>query len=271
MPSIIKVGVFQFAPIFGETKKNTDYAVEELSRVQADLVVLPELCTTGYQFVSREEVRALSEEVSTSYAVARFMEVARAQHMGIVFGMAEVHEGRFFNSAVYLSPNGLAGVYRKVHLFFEEKFFFEGGRDGFPVFEQDGVRLGIMICFDWIFPEAARILALKGADIICHPSNLVLPFCQDAMVTRCTENRVFAVTANRIGEEQRGGKDKLAFSGASQVADPGGNVLFRLAPGEETLRIIEIEPGQARNKNITIHNDLFHDRAPKLYKNLVED
>ena len=86
----IKVGVFQFAPVFGEIKKNVDYVTKRLSGVEVDLVVLPELCTTGYQFVSREEVLGLSEEVSASYAVAQFMKVARSQNMCIVFGMAEL-------------------------------------------------------------------------------------------------------------------------------------------------------------------------------------
>ena len=126
-----------------------------------------------------------------------------------------------------------------------------------------------MICFDWAFPESARILALKAADIICHPSNLVLPFCHDAMVTRCIENRVFAATANRVGEEQRGGKDRLRFNGQSQVVDPAGNILFRLQQ-EETERVVAIKAGQARDKKITLHNDLLRDRVPSLYGKIAE-
>jgi predicted amidohydrolase len=97
-------------------------------------------------------------------------------------------------------------------LFFGEKscneealWFCPGDRD-FPVFDIGPCKIGIMICFDWFFPESMRILSLKGADVICHSANLVLPFCQDAMVTRCLENHVFAITANRIGMENRGGK-----------------------------------------------------------------
>jgi len=94
-----------------------------------------------------------------------------------------------------------------------------------------------MICFDWIFPEAMRTLALMGAQIVLHPANLVLPYCQDAMVTRCIENRVFEITANRIGVE-RG----LKFTGASQITAPGGIVLHRATKTKEEALAVDIDP-----------------------------
>ncbi len=269
MPGNIRVAIFQFSPIFGSVTENVARCLEKLATVEANIAVLPELCTTGYQFVSKEEVRSLSETVTRSYAVERFGELARAKRMGIVFGMAEACGDSLFNSAVYMGPTGFVGVYRKAHLFFEEKFFFDYGKEGFPVFEQGGFRIGVMICYDWAFPEAARVLALKGADLICHPSNLVLPFCQAAMMTRCIENGVFAATANRTGHEARGGKERLVFSGASQVVDTKGNLLLRL-DGEEALGTVAIDPLQARNKQLTIYNDLLKDRAPELYGTIVE-
>jgi len=126
-------------------------------------------------------------------------------------------------------------------------------------------KVGIMICFDWFYPEAARTLALKGAEILCHPSNLILPHCPDAMVTRCLENRVFSVTANRIGQEERGGKQALTFIGKSEVVSPGGKILHRAQPDKEELTVVDIDVTEARDKRLNPYNDLFRDRQPHLY------
>ncbi len=122
-----------------------------------------------------------------------------------------------------------------------------------------------MICFDWLFPEAARTLALKGADIICHPSNLVLPYCPQAMITRSIENRVYSITANRVGKEERIKGTPLSFIGLSQVVSPDGTVEYRAGSGKAEARVIEIDPKAARNKNITQVNHIFKDRRGDLY------
>jgi len=122
-----------------------------------------------------------------------------------------------------------------------------------------------MICFDWIFPEAARTLALKGADLICHPSNLVLPYCPNAMVTRAIENRVFTITANRIGNEERNGKKKLTFIGQSEIVNPTGKILYRASEDQEEFHAVEINPLEAREKQINPYNHLLNDRKPKRY------
>ena len=122
-----------------------------------------------------------------------------------------------------------------------------------------------MICFDWYYPEAARTLALKGAEIIAHPSNLVLPNCPDSMVTRCLENRVFSVTANRIGSEARGGKDRLTFIGLSEIVSPRGQILHRAPRDREEVTIVEIDPEEARQKTLNSYNDLLRDRRPAMY------
>jgi len=95
------------------------------------------------------------------------------------------------------------GTYRKIHLFYKEKLYFAPGENPPKVFNVNGVNIGVMICFDWIFPETARTLSLQGAELIAHPANLVLPYCQNAMITRSIENRVFTATANRVGSELR--------------------------------------------------------------------
>jgi len=121
-----------------------------------------------------------------------------------------------------------------------------------------------MICFDWQFPEAARTLALAGAQIICHPANLVLPWCQQAMKIRCLENRVFAVTANRIGTELNAG-EKVSFTGQSQILNTKGEVLSSLSVSQEGTITAEINPEEANNKTVTERNDAFKDRRPEFY------
>jgi len=125
-----------------------------------------------------------------------------------------------------------------------------------------------MICFDWIFPEAARTLALLGAQVICHPANLVLPHCQKAMITRSIENRLFIITANRIGTESKPGSEPISFTGRSQIVGPEGTVLARAPRARRMVALVEIDPALALDKRITPENDILLDRRPELYREL---
>jgi len=262
----MRIGFFQFAPVFGEVQANLERVVQRLSDIEADLIVLPELFTSGYQFASKKEVRDLSEEIPGGPTTARLIQLARDRRMIIAAGLPERSGRQCYNSSVLIGPKGFVAVYRKIHLFYEEKLWFSPGDIGFRVFRVGGVRLGMMVCFDWLFPESVRSLALQGAEIICHPSNLVLPYCPDAMVLRCLENRVFSVTANRIGTERRRGKPPLIYIGQSEVVSPKGVVLHRAKPDEEDLAVVEINPKDARSKKINAYNDLFRDRKTRFYK-----
>lgn len=261
----MRVGFFQFDPAFGEVKSNVDRAVSRLARERCDLAVLPELFASGYQFTSKQETDALSEAVPGGYTTQRLMEVAADRQMHIVAGLPERDGSRLYNSAVLIGPRGFIGVYRKTHLFDEETLFFSPGDTGFHVWDIGPAKLGVMICFDWYYPESARTLALNEAEIICHPSNLVLPHCPDAMVTRCLENRVFAITANRIGSEQRRGKERLTYIGNSEIVSPRGRILYRAPADQEDFAVVEIDPAAARDKSLNPYNDLFKDRRQSFY------
>ena len=256
---------FQSCPSFGDVRGNVDRALAGLSEKKADLVVLPELFNTGYQFISKDEVTGLSEEIPSGFTTQRLIEFSRERSVHIVAGIAEKSGNDFYNSAVLTGPDGLIGVYRKTHLFFEEKLWFSPGDTGFRVWETALGRIGVMICFDWFFPESARTLALMGAEVIAHPSNLVLPYCPDAMQTRCLENRVFAVTANRTGTEERGGKEKLGFIGTSEIVSPAGAVLCRASRDKEEFGSAEVDISDARDKNLNRFNNLFKDRRKEFY------
>jgi predicted amidohydrolase len=261
----MKAGFLQFHPVFGDIKGNVARAIQLLSGMKADLVVLPELFTTGYQFVSKDEVGELAEEIPSGFTTRGLAELSKEKNMYLVAGLAEREGGSFYNSAVMTGPDGFIGVYRKTHLFSEEKLWFSPGDTGFRVWQTPIGNIGIMVCFDWFFPESARTLALKGADLIAHPANLVLPYCPDAMPTRCLENRVYAVTANRTGGEQRGDKERLEFIGTSEIVSPAGEVLYRAARDSEEFGSAEIDIAVARNKNLNPFNNLFEDRRKDLY------
>ena len=261
----MKIAVYQFAPEFGEKEKNIRKIEETLNRTDAELMVLPELCTTGYQFVTENEVNELCEPIPGGSTIQRFIRLCKDKKMFLVAGLGEVDKRVTYNTAVLIGPDGFIGSYRKVHLFCEEKQWFRPGDLGFPVWDIGKATIGIMICFDWVFPEAARSLAMQGADILCHPVNLVLPFCQDAMVTRSIENGVYTITTNRIGSESRGDKEKLTFTGRTQAVSPKGDIIFRLGEKGEGLQEAEIDPSQARNKWLTPHNHLLKDRRIDQY------
>jgi predicted amidohydrolase len=249
----MKVGFFQMEPELLNVDANVDKAVKTLENIEADLIVLPELFNTGYAFESKKEVENVAEPIP-GYTTEKLAEVASDKDMAIVAGICEKRNDTFYNTAVYVTGT-CTGVYRKVHLFLDEKKFFTPG-DTFSVFDS----VGVMICFDYFFPEAARTLMLKGAQLIAHPANLILPYCPDAMVLRSLENRVFTVTCNRIGEE-RG----LTFIGQSQITDSRGTILYRAETAEEVvIRNITLE--EADNKMVTRRNNVVEDRRPRAYE-----
>ncbi|AEJ60775.1 Nitrilase/cyanide hydratase and apolipoprotein N-acyltransferase [Spirochaeta thermophila DSM 6578] len=267
----MNVGYLQFAPLFGESEKNLEAIREHiLAHLQGggtkpDLLVLPELALSGYLFLSQEEVARMAEPVDTGPCIEALSRLAQETGIHLVTGFAEEEMGRYYNSAVLLTPEGRRFLYRKMHLFAEEKYFFSPGDLGFPVFTIQGVRVALLVCFDHMFPEAARTVALQGAHVVCHPSNLVLPeYGQLTTRVRAIENRIFWILANRIGVEERGGK-RLRYTGRSHVISPKGTILAQAPEEEAALHVVEIDPKEAEDKHVTPHNHLFHERRLDYY------
>lgn len=262
---MFKVGFIQFHPV----RKDPAHNLAEIKRlcegVKADLLVLPELANSGYMYASRHELVTYTEPGDGSgLFLDGLMQMARSMRTVFVTGFAENTHEHLFNSAAAVSSQGILQVYRKTHLFNTEKLLFDPGDTGYVSFMTYDVVVGMMVCFDWIFPEAARTLALQEAQIIAHPSNLVLPYCQRAMVTRSLENRVFTITANRYGSEELEGS-RLTFTGESQVLDISGNLLAQAPVEGDCVKVVEIDPFLADNKAMNAHNDLFLDRRPGFY------
>jgi predicted amidohydrolase len=259
----MKIGYIQNDPFFGEKEKNLASVEEILKGVRADLIVLPELFATGYTFTSIDEVAGLSEDVEDT--TSRFLcNKSIVTGATIVAGFIEREGADFYNSSLIISSGKIIGTYRKLHLFYKEKQFFTPGNRPLDVYTVNGLKIGVMICFDWIFPEVTRVLAIKGAQVIAHPANLVMPWCQQAMQTRCIENRVFAGTANRIGTEKRGDDDNT-FTCRSQIVSPVGEILLAAPADSQATGFIDIDPALADNKMINPFNDLVKDRRTEFY------
>ncbi|NIP38025.1 MAG: carbon-nitrogen hydrolase [Candidatus Dadabacteria bacterium] len=262
----MKAGFIQFAPKLGELDTNIKKIESFADQFkEADLLVMPELCNSGYNFKSAKQAFDTSEQIAKSEFV-RFLEsICKEYSLFIVSGFNERDGTDLYNSSVLIGPGGFIGKYRKLHLFMNEKKYFKPGNAGLPVFDIGICRVGMLVCFDWTFPEAWRILMLKKADIICHPSNLVLPgLCQRAIPIHSLTNRLYIVTANRIGTE-----DDLTFTGFSTISNPRGEILYQAKEDKEEVKIIDIDVSLARDKKITEMNDMIEDRRPELYTQLI--
>lgn len=239
--------------------------LKEAEKTNVDVLVLPELCNSGYVFKENSEATDSAESIPDGPFSKEFLAWSSSGRL-VVAGICERTSDGLYNSAAVFRDGEHITTYRKIHLFLDEANWFKAGQDEPPVIEHRGYRFGVMICFDWIFPEVARVLALKGAQVILHPANLVLPYCQDAMITRSIENRVFTATANRTGTE-RGVK----FSGFSQITDIKGNHLCQMSNEEVGVSSVKIDPILADDKSITVRNDIFADRRPDLYTRITQD
>ncbi len=260
----MRVGYYQFRPLFSKVKKNTNKIIKALRKVEADLIVLPELAFTGYYFKNRAETMSLAEIPGSSSTVNALVALCKDRNFHLVTGFAEKQKDKCFNSSLLIGPKGVEQVYRKLHLFNEEKNCFDEGDTPLQVNSVQDAKIGMMVCFDWAFPEVTRVLALEGVDIICHPSNLVLSYCQEAMLTRCLENKIYAITANRFGYDKRP-FGSMKFTGKSQIVAPGGTLIHRGYAQREELYIMDIDPALARDKSITPLNEVLADRRPQYY------
>lgn len=264
----MKTGFVQFRPQFGDIESNVARMKELIRSADADLLVLPELATTGYAFTAKGELASIAESFEDSPSLDALQALAKERSCALVVGFAEKTGDGLFNSSALLRPDGTRERYRKIHLFGAENLFFNPGNIPFAVHDVNGVKIGMMICFDWFFPESARVLALKGAQIICHVVNFVLPWGQQAAVFTSLLNRVFMVTANRYGTETRG-EFSFTFTGASQMTSPAGELMTSAPKDSDNVTVLEIDPLKAIDKKINKYNDLWACRRPEYYGDIT--
>jgi predicted amidohydrolase len=271
----MQVAVAQIDPQLGEKDHNLAVCVarmEEAAAAGAQLLVLPECAIPGYMFASGDEALPFAEEIPGPSTEALERECARLG-LYVVCGLLERDGDSLRNAAVLVGPDGFLGSYRKTHLPFlgVDRFVVPG--DSLPVFDTPLGRIGIEICYDLRFPEVTRTLALQGADMVAHPTNFPMAAkIQTELITvaRAAENRIYLLTANRVGKERWG-----EFCGRSQIVDPFGTRLAETDERTQTLLVGEVDVEKARDKDYVIPGEyelyLFGHRRPELYGALVEE
>jgi predicted amidohydrolase len=269
-PDAISVACAQLAPVFGDLDANRALVAEAIQTAAlagADVVVLPELCTTGYAFADESQACELGEGAD-GLTLSQWHGLAEQHHVVIVGGFCELdRDGRPRNSAAVVDARGVRCVYRKTHLWDREQLIFVAGSDPPPVIDTAAGRLGLAVCYDAFFPEVMRALALAGADVIAVPMNSPVidpptePLALEIVLALAAAhvNSVFVVQADRAGRE-RG----IEWAQASVICDPGGRLLAGPVRGPALLQA-DCDLRAARDKSLGPRNDVLADRRPELY------
>ena len=271
-----RVSALQLAPVLGDFAGNrarAAAAIREALEAGADLVVLPELATSGYVFETVDELRAVA--VSDDHEIfGEWAELAATREGAVIVGgFAELaDDGRLFNSAAVVDASGVRASYRKVHLWDQEKRFFTPGADAPPVVSTAHGRVGVMICFDLEFPEWTRIAALAGADILAVPTNW--PYMDRPAGERVAEVQIAMATA-RINHmaivcaDRSGVERGVAWSEGSSIISADGWVVAAVGPGVGTASAT-IDATLSGDKRLAPSADAFADRRPELYAKVIE-
>ncbi len=251
----MKTGFLQFAVRQHDYTANLRYIHDKLRETEFDLIVLPELFTSGYLFDNRDQLLAFTKKYPLEQAVADLRQIlqTRNQPDALIGTVPELVDDRIYNTGIAVSREGLLGKQRKRHLTRLEKDYFDPGNT-IAVFDINGIKTGIVTCFDAWFPELFRLLVRRGVQVICQPANFGGPWTLDIMRVRAMENRVFCIVANRTGREQAGGI-VAEFRGESQIIDPSGEVLIK-AEKEGQLSLVDIAHSKALNKGNVMCDDL---------------
>jgi len=241
--------------------------IQNAASAGAELIVFPECALSGYCFTSREEAAPVAETVpgpSTETIAA----AAKSLGVTVVVGLLEREGDNIYNAAAVITPGGILGTYRKIHLLCLGIDRFDAlGDKPFPMFETPHGKIGINICFDCSFPESGRAVKLNGAQILAIPTNWPLgsDTWQHTPKVRATENHLIVIAADRVGEE-RG----FRFAGHSQIVDFEGRVLAEAGETEETVLYGEVDPAAAdHNRVVRLAGEWEFDRIamrrPEMY------
>ena len=239
----------------------------------AELTIFPECALTGYCFDSIDEARPYAESIPGP-SVDKMVALCAELGGFVVFGLLEKEGARVFNALALVGPQGLIGSYRKIHLpRLGVDMYTDFGDRPFAVYEINGLRIGMNICYDGGFPESGRCLALLGADLIVLPTNWppgAEAAADYAINTRAMENTVYYAAADRVGVE-RG----VPFIGKSKICDPLGKTLGYADHTHEEILYADVDVSRSRNKHLIRKagvNEVnrIADRHPEMYSKLVE-
>ena len=272
----MKIAGVQMDVKIGEAARNVarmqDALREAAKQHGASLAIFPECAVSGYCFGDIAEARANAEPL-TGPSVTALAKTCRELGVYAIVGMLERDGERIFNAAVLIGPEGVAGNYRKIHLpYLGVDMLTTHGDQPLAVHAAGDLRVGMNICYDAAFPEATRVMAILGADLIALPTNWppgAEATARHAIPTRALENDVYFAAVNRVGEE-RG----FRFIGMSSICGPNGEILAASAGADEEILYAEIDPARARRKRIVRvpgkHEiDRLADRRPEFYAALT--
>jgi N-carbamoylputrescine amidase len=267
----LRVACAQYAIREGDSEYNlgrSHHLIQRAVERGADLVILPELANSGGDLGSYARALELAEDFFGGPTVRAWREQAGGSGITVVGGLLEREGDTLYNSAVLLAP-GVTGRYRKTHLWNKEKLLYEPGQE-LPVFDTPLARIGVLICYDAWFPEAARTVALRGAQMLCVPSNAPddwvpeeqrrggLTMLNVHAIAHANANRLFVACANRVGD---------GYLGRSCIVDPTGGVLALGDPTEEGLVLADVDPSRALSeKHLTDVSHALDDRNPAIYQ-----
>ncbi|MCH5324580.1 MAG: N-carbamoylputrescine amidase [Eubacterium sp.] len=288
----LTVGVIQMA-CCEEREENIDKAsqlVYSAAEQGANVILLPELFETPYFCQQRNyDFYYMAERVEDNPAIKRFREIARQTGTVIPVSFYEKSGNAAFNSVAVIDADGsLLGIYRKSHIpddhFYQEKFYFSPGDTGFKVWDTKFGKIGVGICWDQWFPEAARIMALMGAELLLYPTAIgsepildcdSMPHWRRAMQGHAAANLVPVAAANRIGteyvspsEENQRQSSSLTFYGSSFITDATGKIISSADRISEQVILADLNPDDDRELRQSW--GVFRDRRPDLYKRLLE-
>lgn len=257
-------------------------AIDTAAAAGARLIVLPELAASGY-VLDEPGLRRVAESGDGGTVTSAWRAAARRHQMTVIGGRTELDGDSLFNAVVVISPSGeVVGHYRKLHLFGAEHRVFTPGDLGIPLFDVAGLRLGVLVCYDLRFPEALRIAALRGAQVIAVPTAWVGGFDRpdpgearigqvDGALVQANLSQVWVLCADHVGRS-----GTIEFLGRSVVVDPYGRaVLGPLSADEPGVHVVDIDPDEAlraqergkgisprRNRRTDVYDDLLGYRPP---------
>lgn len=249
--------------------KHAKQMIEEAASHGAELMILPELFTTGYTFQNRKEVYSYAETVPEGATCQFLVEQSKLYSAYIVGSMIEREGDDLYNCSILTGPDGFIGKYRKLHLCGDEIYWMEPGNLGIPVFCTKIGRISMLICLDGFYPETYRLCALQKADIICVSTNWshvkALPAPYKTMgptltMANALSNHIFVAAATRIGAEPG-----LDYPGQSIIAGVNGGPLAGPAPDTETIIYADCNLSDTRKRYLDSTNSRLGNRRTDLY------
>jgi predicted amidohydrolase len=236
----MRVGVFQFDVILCELEENLRRIAAGTGQLDVDLLILPELCTSGY-LLNREQAERLAIELPGE-GIQPFAHLAKHLRAWVIAGVIEKSGNALYNTALVVGPNGWVGKQRKLHVTTLEGRLFQRGAE-LETFKLGSDTVGVVTCFDSWFPEACRDLSRRGAQLLCQPAAFGGTQTLEIMRVRSMENHVFSATANRVGREATA-EVSVHFRGESQIVDCHGRILAAVGSDEGAI-VVDVDLASA--------------------------